>query len=65
MEEQSQSSDQNSQISTMAKHDHQKVPKRHHFFCLKPEIIVEIEDIESNGLGDSDSYDIDKMNESF
>ena len=41
------------------------IPKQVNFFCLKPENVVEIEDIESEGFEDFDIIDIDDMNKSI
>ena len=60
-----QSSVNSSMISTKAKKQLIKLPKKVNFFCLKPENVVEIEDLESQGVEDFDDFDIDEVNQSI
>lgn len=53
-----------SKISTKAKK--QKVTKRVNFFCLRPENVVDLDDIDSQQvLDDFDNCDIEQMNKSI
>lgn len=55
---------QSSKISMMAKK--QKETKKVNFFCLRPENVVDLEDIDSQQeLDDFDHCEIEEMNESI
>lgn len=54
-----------SKMSMKDKQQIQKVLKKVNFFCLRPENVVEKEDIDSQGMEEDMDYDLDDMNRSI
>lgn len=54
-----------SMLATKDKEQIQKVIKKVNFFSLRPENVVEKEDIDSQGMEEDMDYDLDNMNRSI